>query len=82
MGIALHHAPTTPEIAHDASASDMEELLEILPSIGQVWFNACVVTCSCSPIRHSLWSTTAPDTKPHLLQKAINNYGRSEVFEL
>ena len=32
----MYHAPTTPEIAHDASAADMEELLETLPSLGQV----------------------------------------------
>ncbi|CAN0399125.1 unnamed protein product, partial [Scytosiphon promiscuus] len=32
----LFHAPTTPEIAHDASAAHMEEILETLPSVGQV----------------------------------------------
>lgn len=35
-GMTIFHAPTTPEIAHDASASDVEELLEMLPSLGQV----------------------------------------------
>lgn len=35
-GITLFHAPTTPGIAHDASAGDVEELLEMLPSLGQV----------------------------------------------
>lgn len=35
-GVSLYHAPTTPEIAHDASASDVEAILETLPSLGQV----------------------------------------------
>lgn len=39
-GATLYHAPTTPQIAHDASASDVEERLETLPSLGQV----CVLT--------------------------------------
>lgn len=35
-GMTLFHAPTTPEIAHDASAADVEEILETLPTLGQV----------------------------------------------
>lgn len=35
-GVPLYHAPTTPEIAYDASASDVEDILETLPSLGQV----------------------------------------------
>lgn len=34
--IKLYHAPTTPEIAHDASAADVEDILETLPTLGQV----------------------------------------------
>lgn len=39
----LYHAPTTPEIAYDASAADMEELLETLPSLGQVWTQTLLI---------------------------------------
>lgn len=35
-GVTMFHAPTTPEIAHDASAADVEEILETLSSLGQV----------------------------------------------
>ncbi|CAM9176754.1 unnamed protein product, partial [Laminaria digitata] len=35
-GTTLFHAMTTPEIAHDASAAEVKELLETLPSLGQV----------------------------------------------
>ncbi|CAM9165015.1 unnamed protein product, partial [Choristocarpus tenellus] len=34
--LQVFQAPTTPEIAHDTFATDMEVLLETLPSIGQV----------------------------------------------
>lgn len=46
-GATLYHAPTTPEIAHDASAADVEELLETLPSLGQV----CILTMCVLGIR-------------------------------
>lgn len=36
FGIKVYHASTTPEIPHNASASDLEELLETLPTVGQV----------------------------------------------
>lgn len=43
-GIKLYHAPTTPEIAHDASAADVKDILETLPTLGQVgvsfWWTA------------------------------------------
>lgn len=36
-GISLYHAPTTPEIAHDASAAEVEDLLGTLLSLGLVY---------------------------------------------
>lgn len=44
-GVTVYHAATTPMIAHDASASDVEELLETLPSLGQVSLGFCRWQC-------------------------------------
>lgn len=41
-GIRLYHATTTVEIAHDAAASVMKEVLETLPTVGQV---ECISVC-------------------------------------
>ena len=53
-GAILFHAPTTPEIANDASAAYVEDILETLPSIGQVGclqtFHSSVQCGSCMTI--------------------------------
>lgn len=66
-GATLYHAPTTPEIDHDASAAEMEELLETLPSLGQV----CMVTYGgCVDCVRAMCSTRISLTRRTLIRRS------------